>query len=224
MTTQPATPPPVDVADVVPQARHLHPTELAQGDLLFDPSGALQPIAETAVLRDGKIVSALLTNRHRVWFWNDEPIVAVLPRTDAPTITVYERVFDPGDEIGWANGDPRVIDTETSVFTWEPDDGSPIGWALGILDRNGTSEPSSSPPFTERTSYSGTGVDFARSGATVDTSAHLSGFTRAEVEQIGIRVTAPRPRRHDGTAGRAFSCQPHDATRALMQARGGHGR
>jgi hypothetical protein len=34
-------------------------------------------------------------------------------------------------------------------------------------------------------------VDFARSGATVDTSTHLSGFTLAEAEAIGARITAP---------------------------------
>jgi len=88
-----------------------------------------------------------------------------------------------------------VIDAELDVVEWEPDDGNPISWAVGMLDRRGTFEPSSSPPFTERTWYSGTGVDFARSGATVDVSSHLSGFTCAEVEQIGQRVTAPPAQR-----------------------------
>jgi hypothetical protein len=75
-------------------------------------------------------------------------------------------------------------------------------------------EPSSSPPFTERTWYSGCGIDFARSGATVDTSAHLSGFTLAEAEQIGIRITTPPTRRSSPAAQRGLSRNPYDVSRA----------
>lgn len=219
-----ASPPPVNIADVVPQARHVYPAELAPGDLLFDTTGMLRQIESTLMFHDGKIVSALLTNRHRVWFWNDEPIIAILPRTVLPTITVYERLFDPEDEAGWAQGNPRVMDTETETHRWEPDDGNPITWAANILNRNGTLEPSSSPPFTERTRYSGSGVDFARSGATVDTSAHLAGFTRAEVEQIGARITAPPTARLSGTVRAGLSRNSYDASRALSGAGMSRGR
>lgn len=200
MTAQPAAVHEVDIAEVVPQARHIYPGELAVGDLLFDTRGALRSISETSAVHDGAVVSALLRDGHRIWFSGVEPIVAVLPRGTVPSITVYERVFDPADEIGWANGDPRVIDTETDVIEWEPDDGNPVGWAVDVLNRRGTMEPSASPPFTERTWYSGAGIDFTHSGASVDLSAHLSGFTRAEVEQIGQRVTTPPAQRH--AAGR----------------------
>lgn len=191
----------LDVSELVPQARHIHPAELVEGDLLFDTSGRLHPITATSLLHDGKLVSALLDDGHRVWLWNTEAITAVLVREPVPTLTFHERVFDPRDAAGWANGDPRVIDTDTDTIMWEPDDGNPVGWALNQLDRHGTLEPSASPPFTERTWYSHTGVDFARSGATVDISAHLSGFTLAEVEQIGARLTAPPARRSDCDAG-----------------------
>lgn len=191
----------VDIAVVVPRARHIYPRELAAGDLLFDTRGALRSISETSAVHDGAVVSALLHDGHRIWLSGVETIVAVLPRETPPSITVYERVFDPADEIGWAAGDPRVIDTEKDVIEWEPDDGNPVGWAVDVLNRHGTIEPSSSPPFTERTWFSGSGVDFTRSGATVDTSAHLSGFTLAEVEQIGQRVTIPPAQRN--AVGRA---------------------
>ncbi|MBN9607911.1 MAG: hypothetical protein J0I11_01160 [Actinobacteria bacterium] len=207
-------PPPMDIAEVVPQARRAHPVELAPGDLLFDTTGTLQQIESTSVFHDGKIVSALLANGHRAWFWNDDPIIAVLPRTEAPTITVYERVFDPEDEAGWAQGNPRVMDTETETHTWEPDDGNPISWAADILNRSGTLEPSSSPPFTQRTWYSGSGIDFARSGATVDTSAHLAGFTLAEAEQIGTRITTPPSPRLSPVLQRGLSRTTYDASRA----------
>jgi hypothetical protein len=210
-TVRPDPPPQVDITNLVPQARHVLPRELAPGDLLFDASGMLQQVGEISVLHDQKIVSALLANNRRVWFRGDEPIIAVLPRTETPTITVYERVFDPEDEAGWAQGDPRVMDTETGTHRWEPDDGNPINWALDVLGRCGTVEPSSSPPFTERTWYSG--IDFARSGATVDTSAHLSGFTLAEAEQIGTRITTPPTRRSSPVAQRGLSRNPYDVSR-----------
>ena len=206
----------VDIGEIVPQARHAYPVELAPGDLLFDASGAQQSIDKTTVLHDGKVVSAMLTSGHRVWLWSDEPIIAVLPRAIAPSITVYERVFDPEDEAGWANGDPRVIDSETQTRTWEPDDGNPIGWALDILNHNGTLEPPASPPFTERTWYSGSGIDFARSGATIDTSAHLAGLTLAEVEQIGAHITAP-PKQSTAVSG-ALSCRAPGASRTRSRA------
>jgi hypothetical protein len=206
-------PPKVDLTDLVPQARLVLPVELTPGDLLFDTSGILQQVSEISVLHDQKIVSALLANNHRVWFRGDEPIIAVLPRTESPTITVYERVFDHEDEAGWAQGNPRVMDTETATHRWEPDDGNPINWALDVLGRSGTVEPSSSPPFTERTWYSGSGIDFARSGATLDTSAHLSGFTLAEAEQIGIRITTPPTRRSSPVAQRGLSRNPYDVSR-----------
>lgn len=188
----------VDVAELVPHARHIHPVELAADDLLFDATGRLYPITEASVMHGGKAISALMGDGHRVWLWNAHPIIAVLRRETAPSLTFHERVFDPRDSAGWASGDPRVIDTETDTAVWEPVDGNPIGWAVEQLNRRGTLEPSSSPPFTMRTWYSHTGADFARSGATVDTSAHLAGFTLAEVEAIGGRVTAP-PRRPDNT-------------------------
>jgi len=218
-----ASPPPVDIAEVVPQARHVHPVELAPGDLRFDATGMLQQVDDVSLFHDGRIVSALLINRHRVWFWNDEPIIAVLPRTVLPTITVYERVFDPEDEAGWAAGNPRVMDSKTETHRWEPDDGNPISWALDILSRNGTLEPSSSPPFTERTWYSGSGLDFARSGATVDTSAHLAGFTLAEVEQVGTRITTP-PSRASPALQRGLSRSPDDISRARSRAGASRGR
>jgi hypothetical protein len=147
-------------------------------------------------MHGGTAISALLDDGHRVWLWNAEPIIAVLAREAAPSVTFHERVFDPLDSEGWAAGDPRVIDTVTDTAVWEPDDSNPIAWAVEQLGRRGTLETSSSPPFGLRTWYSHTGVDFARSGATVDTSAHLSGFTLAEAEAIGARVTAsPSPRR-----------------------------
>jgi len=210
MTAQPAAAHEIDIADVVPQARHIYPDELTAGDLLFDTRGALRSISETSAVHDGAVVSAVLDDGHRIWLSGVETIVAVLPRETVPSITVYERVFDPADEIGWANGDPRVIDTGTDIIEWEPNDGNPVSWAVEVLNRRGTIEPSSSPPFTERTWYSGAGVDFARSGATVDVSAHLSGFTRAEVEQIGQRVTTPPTERH--AAGR-------EADRSILRQR-----
>jgi len=194
----------VDISELVPQARHIHPAELAASDLLFDTSGRLRPITATSLLHDGKLVSALLDDGHRVWLWNTEPIIAVLPRETAPTLTFHERAFDAHDAVGWADGDPRVIDT----VTWEPDDDNPIGWAVDQLARRGTLEPSASPPFTKRTWYSHIGVDFACSGATVDTSAHLSGFTLAEVEQIGARLTAPPVPRGGRPAGAALWRDP----------------
>ena len=208
-------PPHVDIAELMPQARHVLPAELALGDLLFDTSGTLQRVDEISMFQSGKIISALLANNRRVWFRSDEPIIAVLPRTETPTITVYERVFDPEDEAGWAQGDPRVMGTETGTHRWEPDDGNPINWALDVLGRSGTLEPSSSPPLTQRTWYSGSGIDFARSGATVDTSAHLSGFTLAEAEQIGTRITAPpSPRRPLPVSPPGLSRNPNDVSRA----------
>lgn len=221
---QTADAPPVDVTDVVPQARHVHPVELAPGDLLFDTTGTLQQIEETSSFHDGKIVSALLANGHRVWFWNDESIIAALPHTEAPTITVYEQVFDPEDEAGWAQGNPCVMDTETETHTWEPGDGNPINWALDILTRSGTLEPSSSPPFTQRTWYSGSGIDFARSGAAIDTSEHLSGFTLAEVEQIGTRVTAPPSLRPSPDLWADLSRSPRDDSRRRSRAAEVRGR
>jgi hypothetical protein len=214
MTTVPADSG-LDIASLIPNARRIHPVELEAGDLLFDTSGALHAVEQAATYRNGTVVATTLSNGHRVWFWNDEPIIAVLPRTVVPSIITYRRVFDPGDEAGWANGDPRTIDSESEQVTWEPDDGDPIRWAVDILNRNGTLEPSSSPPFTERTWYSGTGVDFARSGATVDTSAHLSGFTLAEIEQIGARVTAPPARRPLAIKRGALSRRPESVSRAL---------
>lgn len=189
----------IDVTELVPCARHIHPAELAAGDLLFDTGGRLHPITDTTEMHGGTAISALLDDGHRVWLWNAEPIIAVLPREAGPSITFYERVFDPRDSEGWAAGDPRVIDTVTDTAVWESDDGNPIAWAVEQLGRRGTLEASSSPPFTTGTWYSHTGVDFARSGATVDTSAHLSGFTLAEAETIGARITAP-PRRPDASA------------------------
>jgi|ThiBio_1000_plan_1041568.scaffolds.fasta_scaffold03088_2 hypothetical protein len=209
-----ATPPLVGITEVVPRARHVHRVELSSGDLLFDTTGVLQAIEETSSFHDGKIVSALLANEHRVWFGNDKPIIAILPRTETPTLTVDERVFDPEDEAGWAHGNPRVMDSETDTHRWEPDDGNPISWAADILHRHGTLEPSSSPPFTERTWYSGSGVDFARSGASVDTTAHLSGFTLAEAEQIGARITAPPSSRLSPVLQRGLSRTTYDASRA----------
>lgn len=200
----------LDVSELVPRARNIHPAELTTGDLLFDTSSRLHPITTTSLLHDGTLVSALLDDGHRVWLWNAEPIIAVLPRETMPTITFHERVFDPRDAAGWADGDPRVIDT----VTWEPDDGNPIGWAVDQLARRGTLEPSASPPFTGRTWYSHTGVDFARSGATVDTSAHLSGFTLAEVEQIGARATAPPVPRGNRPAGAAMWQAPTSVSRS----------
>ncbi|MBN9610507.1 MAG: hypothetical protein J0I11_14460 [Actinobacteria bacterium] len=184
----------IDVAELVPCARHIHPAELTAGDLLFDMTGRLHPISDTRALHGGKAISVLLDDGHRVWLWNAEPIIAVLSRETPPSVTFHERVFDPLDSEGWAGGDPRVIDTVTDTAVWEPDDGNPIAWAVEQLGRRGTLEASSSPPFTTRTWYSHTGADFAHSGATVDTSAHLSGFTLAEAEAIGARITAP-PRR-----------------------------
>ncbi|OJV23042.1 MAG: hypothetical protein BGO26_01310 [Actinobacteria bacterium 69-20] len=189
-----ASPTVIDVAELVPCARHIHPAELTAGDLLFDTSGRLHPITDTTAMHGGNAISALLDDGHRVWLWNAEPIIAVLARETPPSVTFYERVFDPLDSAGWAAGDPRVIDIVTDTAVWEPDDGNPIAWAVDQLGRHGTLEASSSPPFTTHTWYSHTGVDFARSGATVDTSAHLSGFTPAEAEAIGARITAP-PRR-----------------------------
>lgn len=218
-----ASPPPVDIVEVVPQARHVHSVALAPGDLLFDTAGMPQQVDDVSLFHDGKIVCALLTNQHRVWLWNDVPIIAILPRTVLPSITVYERVFDSEDEAGWADGNPRVIDTETEAHIWELDDGNPISWAADILNRSGTVEPSSSPPFTERTWYSGSGIDFARSGATVDTSAHLAGFTLAEVEQIGTRITTPPPR-SSPVLTRGLSRNVCDASRARSHAAEVRGR
>jgi hypothetical protein len=184
----------IDIAELVPRARHIHPAELAAGDLLFDTTGRLHPIVNTTTMHGGQAISALLDDGHRVWLWNGQPIIAVLARETPPSVTFHERVFDPRDSAGWADGDPRVIDTVADTAVWEPDDGNPIAWAVEQLGRRGTLEPSSSPPFTMRTWYSHTGADFARSGATVDTSAHLAGFTLAEAEAIGARITAP-PRR-----------------------------
>lgn len=188
----------IDIAELVPRARHIHPAELAAGDLLFDTTGRLHPIVNTTTMHGGQAISALLDDGHRVWLWNAEPIIAVLAREAPPSVTFHERVFDPRDSEGWAGGDPRVIDTVADTAVWGPDDGNLIAWAVEQVGRRGTLEPSSSPPFTMRTWYSHTGADFARSGATVDTSAHLAGFTLAEAEAIGARVTAP-PRRPDNT-------------------------
>ena len=192
----------IDVAELVPCARHIHPAELTAGDLLFDTSGRLHSVTDTTEMHGGKAISAVLDDGHPVWLWNGQPIIAVLARETPPSVTFHERVFDPRDSAGWADGDPRVIDTETDTAVWEPDDGNPIGWAVEQLGRRGTLEASSSPPFTTRTWYSHTGVDFARSGATVDTSAHLSGFTLAEAEAVGARITAP-PRRPAASAPEA---------------------
>jgi hypothetical protein len=204
----------LDVSELVPQARHIYPAKLVEGDLLFDTSGRLHPITTTSLLHDGKLVSALLDDGHRVWLWNAEPIIAILPRETPPSLTFHERVFDPSDTAGWANGDPRVIVTVTDTVWWEPDDGNPISWAVDQLGRRGTLKPSASPSFTERTWYSHTGVDFARTGATVDTSAHLSGFTLAEVEQIGDRITAPPAQRSGRDAGVAVWRAPASASRS----------
>lgn len=189
----------IDVAELVPCARHIHPAELAAGDLLFDTTGRLHPISDTRALHGGEAISAVLDDGHRVWLWNAEPIIAVLARETPPSVTFHERVFDPLDSEGWAAGDPRVIDTVTDTAVWESDDGNPIGWAVEQLYRRGTLEASSSPPFTTHTWYSHTGADFARSGGTVDTSAHLAGFTLAEAEAIGARITTP-PRRPPASA------------------------
>jgi hypothetical protein len=197
-----ASPAVIDVAELVPCARHIHPAELTAGDLLFDTTGRLHPITDTTTMHGGQAISVLLNDGHRVWLWNPEPIIAVLRRETTPSLTFHERVFDPLDSAGWAAGDPRVIDTVTDAAVWEPDDGNPIAWAVAQLGRRGTLEPSSSPPFGLRTWYSHTGVDFARSGATVDTSAHLSGFTLAEAEAVGARITAP-PRRPAASAPEA---------------------
>jgi len=180
-----------DLADLVPNARRLHPSELAVGDALFDNTGAVHPITELTMFQDGRLVSALQDNRHRVWFFDDEPITAILQRPDRPSLTCYARVLDASDEEGWAAGDPAVIDTEQESMGWEPDDGNPVTWAVQALRGWGTLEPSSSPPYDQRTWYSTTWTDWQRAGATVDVSAHLAGFTRAEAEQIGLRATAP---------------------------------
>jgi hypothetical protein len=203
-----------DISELVPYARHIHPAELAAGDLLFDTGGALRAIAESTLLRDGKLVSALLDDGHRVWLWNAEPMIAILPRETPPSLTFHERVFDPSDTAGWANGDPRVIDADTDTVMWDPDDGNPISWAVDQLGRRGTLEPSASPPFTERTWFSHAGVDFARSGPTLDSSAHLSEFTLAAAEQIGARITAPHVRRLDRAAGVAVWRAPASASRS----------
>jgi hypothetical protein len=180
-----------DLADLVPNARRVRPSELAVGDALFDNTGAVHRVTEATAFQDGRIVSILQDNAHRVWFWNDEPITAILQRPERPSLTCYARVLDASDEDGWAAGDPAVIDTEQESMTWEPDDGNPITWAVQALHGWGTLQPSSSPQYDQRTWYSTTWTDWQRAGATVDVSAHLAGFTRAEAELIGDRVTAP---------------------------------
>jgi hypothetical protein len=180
-----------DLADLVPNARRVHPSELVVGDALFDNTGSLHPVAEITTFQDNKLVSALQDNAHRVWFFDDEPITAILQRPDRPSLTCYARVLDISDEEGWAGGDPAVIDTEQESMTWEPDDGNPVTWAVQALQGWGTLQPSSSLPYDQRTWYSTTWTDWQRAGTTVDVSAHLAGFTRAEAEQIGLRVTAP---------------------------------
>lgn len=219
-----------DVAELVPYARHVHPIELAPGDLLFDTAGALHAITGAQSYRDGSIVTAEQDNAHRVWFSNDDPIIAILRRDERPTLTVHDRVFAPQDDPSWEGGDPAVINTDSDVIIWEPDDGNPASWAADQLGRLGTIEPSASPPFTERTWYSNTWTNFDRDGATVETSAHLSGFTRAEVEAIGARITAPRRdfRRHAALSrqsGRAVSRgQSVDVRRPDLRAVDGPGR
>jgi hypothetical protein len=207
-----------DLADVVPNARHVHPVELAVGDVLFDNTGPMRRITETTTFQDGRIVSALQDNNHRVWFWNDEPITAILQRTERPSLTCYARVHDASDEEGWAAGDPAVIATEQESMTWEPDDGDPIVWAVDALTGWGTLEPSSSPPYDQRTWYSTTWTDWQRLGANVEVSAHLEGFTRAEAEQIGRRVTAPpapaRPVRATRVADRSAHRTRFSSSRA----------
>ncbi len=180
-----------DLADLVPNARRVHPSELAVGDAPFDNTGAVHRVTETTTFQDGRIVSALQDNAHRVWFWNDEPITAILQRPERPSLTCYARVLDATAEDGWAAGDPAVIGTEQESMTWEPDDGNPVTWAVQALHGWGTGQSSSSPPYGQRTWYSTTWTDWQRLGATVDVSAHLAGFTRAEAQEIGRRVTAP---------------------------------
>lgn len=182
-----------DVTDLVPHARRVHPGELVAGDAVFDTTGAVHRITEVNTVRDGRVVSIRHEAGHRLWFRDDEPIVAVLDRADAPTLTRFARILDPDDEDGWASGDPAVIATERESLIWEPDDGDPVRWAVAALHNWGTIEPSCSPPYTQRTWYTAEWTDWARNGATVDVSAHLAGFTRAETTAIGERVTAAPP-------------------------------
>jgi len=209
-----------DLAFVVPNARRVHPAELAVGDALFDNTGAVHRVTEATTFQDGRIVSALQDNGHRVWFWNDEPITAILHRAQRPSLTCYARVLDASDEEGWATGDPAVIDTEQESMTWEPDDGNPVTWAIEALKGWGTLDPSSSPPYDQRTWYTTTWTDWQRLGATVDVSAHLTGFTHAEAEQIGQRVTAPPAPVHPAPVTRLADRSAHRARLSSSRARG----
>ena len=208
-----------DLTDLVPNARRAHPSELAVGDALFDNTGAVHQIRETTTFQDGWLVSALQDNRHRVWFFNDEPITAVLQRPERPSLTCYARILDASDEKGWAAGDPAVIDTEQESMAWEPDDGNPVTWAVQALQGWGTLQPSSSPPYDQRTWYSTTWTDWQRLGATVDVYAHLAGFTRAEAEQIGLRVTAPPAPRQQVPVTRLADRSAHRAPMSTSRTR-----
>lgn len=206
-----------DVTDLVPHARRVNPRELVAGDAVFETTGAVHRITEVNTVHDGRVVSIRHEAGHRLWFWDDEPIVAVLDRAAAPTLTRFARTLDPDDEDGWASGDPAVIDTERESLIWEPDDGDPVRWAVAALHDWGTIEPSCSPPYTLRTWYTAEWTDWARHGATVDVSAHLASFTRAEAEAIGERVTAaPRRRTTPEPAARSAEVAVGRATAMAM--------
>jgi hypothetical protein len=80
-------------------------------------------------------VRVLCEGLRQRWFVADGPITAILDRPSPPVIRARADVLDPQDAIGWARGDPAIMQTERRWLVCAPDDGNPIGIAVHVLEK-----------------------------------------------------------------------------------------
>jgi hypothetical protein len=101
----------LELADVVPGARRIHPRDLQRGDRIFDATGETLRIKQVELLGRGAVVRVVCENMGQRWFVADEPITAIVDRPRPPTIRARADVLDPDDDIGWALGEPAILET-----------------------------------------------------------------------------------------------------------------
>lgn len=112
-------------------------------------------------------------------------------------ILVYTKRYTDDDV--WEGAIDPAIEANESVNSFDPqfDVDGHVEWAVEFLNREGLTEPSSSPDFWEGIWYSPVDeriIDHYR-GIKEEASAHLGGFTDAEKREIWEKVVPENQRR-----------------------------